>query len=773
MKSLLKEATPSSSVARPTFAMSDQAAAKQARKELLASHKAAQAGPVSRKTSGFKIPKLPKSAASSTSPLPISTLAASPAAHTTSEAEPSGDLEDMAPPDGNHEWSGLCMRVRVIKTESGDEKAVEESVPASVLVSEMRANAGSSADVTTCGLAVGSHVMARFGVAKHGTTFTKWFPGRLHKVNSDGTCVVWFDDYDVDEHVKPQHIKLKTSAAAASSSVGGLVEPSARADQYQVGTVKTGADGLSKWRVVPVTNGENKTYTHFEWEQEFGSVSAHPIAGVKVAFNQCGTPGCILRQFHPDVCIWPDEFTTSKRGGRGGDATRSKVTTHRKRKVREDAAEPRPLDDDEKEELDLATAMSMSLAEANPAMVKQESEEPPTTVAVPEAQANATGAVALTGVPIPHNAEIMGSGAMDADMEAVTTIGDDDASGGAWDLNESDDADETIFVDDAPPAVGGVFARKQEALHFLIEQMRAAYGDDTPWHLEIARGHEMEVLLRELGALEPPLLKRNMLSPITVAFHRRDEPSPLPSPCQTPTPSPLLGVDGVAGAASATELYTRFFEQALAPEAGLFEPHVDNPSGTLLPRPAQGSDQERATHLARLRGVGCMILKCTLEQVPIRKQLSRFVYAYLLAARRPLNQPGGALCDTATALQTLEEYAPQLEQSYQATLRLNGAAFDELERIRKPLALKELSPHFGDGTLTLANCDEKIHEACCHWLLECRSTELAALRAGFTLQRGMEEASAQTTRGKHSLDLSPMLQLFDVREVARLVTGSD
>ena len=56
-------------------------------------------------------------------------------------------------------------------------------------------------------------------------------------------------------------------------------------------------------------------------------------------------------------------------------------------------------------------------------------------------------------------------------------------------------------------------------------------------------------------------------------------------------------------------VFRRFFEQTFAPATGLFESDEDSPA-KLLPKPAPptASAEERAVHLAHLKGVGRVML---------------------------------------------------------------------------------------------------------------------------------------------------------------------
>ena len=162
------------------------------------------------------------------------------------------------------------------------------------------------------------------------------------------------------------------------------------------------------------------------------------------------------------------------------------------------------------------------------------------------------------------------------------------------------------------------FTRMLMATRWVVENMRSANGDADKrkhWRLEVTRGHEMESLLAKTKT-QPIQQRRNILTRTMVTF--------------TSAGAKEEGED--AGGLSA-ELFTNFFEQAFAPDAGLFECEE---AGQLLPKPAppDASSEARAEHYERLRGVGKVILKCLVDEYAIGQQLSVFNYAFFLAEHR-------------------------------------------------------------------------------------------------------------------------------------------
>jgi hypothetical protein len=262
--------------------------------------------------------------------------------------------------------------------------------------------------------------------------------------------------------------------------------------------------------------------------------------------------------------------------------------------------------------------------------------------------------------------------------------------------------------------------------------MRGQVGDERRnWRLEVERGEELETLLAKVAIGGKQLLK-NMFMHTNVLFKRLGAPEE--------------GED--AGGLSA-ELFTTFFERALSPQAGLFE---CDEAGKFLPKTAP-SEAEASDHLARLKCVGKVMLKCLLDDYAIGQRLSLFIYGFLLDEHRPFTQPGGALDSVVIALDSLGEFAPQLAQSYRHILGWDAAYFSELSQSGMQLELTEFAPHLGQEPLSLENRELAVYEACKYRLLGCRELELRALRAGFTLQA--EENASEAMR-RHSLDLLPV-----------------
>lgn len=75
-------------------------------------------------------------------------------------------------------------------------------------------------------LVLGQRCEARFQAGLFGRAASSWYPGTVDAIHPDGTCAVWYDDGDFEEHVLLPHVRpMPKSLADASTPSGETPEP--------------------------------------------------------------------------------------------------------------------------------------------------------------------------------------------------------------------------------------------------------------------------------------------------------------------------------------------------------------------------------------------------------------------------------------------------------------------------------------------------------------------------------------------------------------------
>jgi hypothetical protein len=656
-------------------------------------------------------------------------------------------------------------------------------------------------------LAVGQRVKGRFNASKN-RRYVTWYPGVVHALHGDETVTILYDDGDYEEHVQPQYVKVITPAGEAVSL------PPMRGDQPPA--TGSGRGATTKGRK-PAANKLCGT-EGCVLEEHHAGLCAVPImqgrrgqrpgsaqdaetqndAAIAAALAINSSSSCDARTRAPPVPAEPSGASTEPGGAStepGGASTEpmkagsfemvfvnaevcqtepsstvtptegmamsstTKVSTavvpERKRRWDLNLSEDDEEEDDD-EEMVVTESAAAEVANTDDRSTAEDESNPKSSAAPATPGLQRNNGVESAALTSSDPSEVDGCAFQPGEHSAAFS-----SARGCDDTLQDDDFLHVPMVEQLthgpePAPEQEDFTRGMVATRFLVESLRAHLGERRRWRLEIERSKEMEALLSKVGGHGGKTLLKNMFLHTFVSFKSNG-----------------MVEEGADEGGLSAELFSKFFEQALSPEEGLFE---CDEAGRWLPKPlpADATTEAKDLHRAKLRGVGRVLLKCLLDEYAVGQQFSVFVYGFLLDEHRPLTQPGGALDGTGAALASLGEFAPQLQHTYRNILSWDAAYFTELEQSGMQLELAEFAPHLANAPdsahLTIDNREMAVYEACKYRLLTCREPELRALRAGFTLQ---PDDKASEAMRRHQMDLLPMLQIFDARQLSLLIGGLD
>ena len=211
------------------------------------------------------------------------------------------------------------------------------------------------------------------------------------------------------------------------------------------------------------------------------------------------------------------------------------------------------------------------------------------------------------------------------------------------------------------------------------------------------------------------------------------------------------------------EMFSIFFREVFAPDAGLFEQAGDGDAAAFLPC-ADASPEG-------LRQCGRVLLKAIVDDHPIGAGLAPFVLEWLVDAHERR-----VFCSVEAALAQLRRFDARLAQSWELLLQAEPA-------VLAVLTLGDFAPHHvgagSDAPLSAATVGAAVLAGCRARLLDCRAASLAALRDGFSGDLDLQLQLAPfrpnelvyMSQGKASLSTAELLRCFDWPFAASAAAG--
>ena len=211
------------------------------------------------------------------------------------------------------------------------------------------------------------------------------------------------------------------------------------------------------------------------------------------------------------------------------------------------------------------------------------------------------------------------------------------------------------------------------------------------------------------------------------------------------------------------EMFSIFFREVFAPDAGLFEQAGDGDAAAFLPcadAPAES-----------LRQCGRVLLKAIVDDHPIGAGLAPFVLEWLVDAHERR-----VFCSVEAALAQLRRFDARLAQSWELLLQAEPV-------VLAVLTLTDFAPHYvgadSDAPLSAATVGAAVLAGCRARLLDCRAASLAVLRDGFSggldlqlqLAPFLPNELIYMSQGKASLSTAELLGCFDWPFAASAAAG--
>ena len=283
--------------------------------------------------------------------------------------------------------------------------------------------------------------------------------------------------------------------------------------------------------------------------------------------------------------------------------------------------------------------------------------------------------------------------------------------------------------------------------------------------LELARQHAVPKGKSVLPTWRLKLSRAALVTGVIAEFAKRKGSSWVFMPTQVTLLDRFgMAEEGADQGGLTAEMFSIFFREVFAPEAGLFEQAGDGDAAAFLPC-ADASPE-------RLRQCGRVLLKAIVDDHPIGAGLAPFVLEWLVDAHERR-----VFCSVEAALAQLRRFDARLAQSWEELLQAEPAVLDSLTL--GDFAPQHASDCDSDTPLSAATIGAAVLAGCRARLLDCRASSLAALRDGFSGDLDLQLQLAPfrpneliyMSQGKASLSTAELLDCFDWPFAASAAAG--